>query len=784
MAVKQLLMGTADPLLELAGKTTTGARLNIQSALECDPSQDHMVISEPGIQSQLFRSTRFKDEPSVTLTAYLHNCTSPITRTHVVASFDNGEQSILMLDDGLHNDFAPNDGIYGGTWNPLNLGPTVVSFSALENSSNLLVTRNVTIVEDTDVDKDGLDNAVEESIGTDPFNRDTDKDQLTDGFEVCLDGDCLSYDPYPAGGDSNPFVADTDGDGFSDTQEFLFAGNIVNPKLSPWDRITISGGPIPSDADGLFTTGMVKLNDLNNDGINDFAIGQPFSRAGQFIAKPLVNGGRVIVYSGKDQSPLFEINGPSDLLGFGWNVITNGDVNDDGINDLVVSTDFDNRIGTYSIINYSGVDGSQLSRWDFTPDEAINITPFDSKDISLFSLGYDRDNDGIDDLLKDEAGSLEIISGKTGDTLFTYSNVLFSGIVSNILGDLNKDGIPEIILTNKGSGRRGEGSAFVFSGSDGATLYTYFGEAAFGLLGVATADIGDIDQDGVSDFAIGSQGAPSVPGLVTVYSGANGSPIYYFEGPEFLDWFSFPAAFDLGDDNIPDIMITAGLGSQFDDFTDNSGRIYVYRGSDGSLATEIHPSIGFLGRTAISLGDLNKDGTDEMLFGDSISAILKTSAFVMLSPPPIPTLASWKQGDGAFVFLNGDHLAGATQVTFNGVPALGFDVTNPFQVVATRPLNITTGPVCITTSVDTTCAPDDYIAPPVITSWTQQGGPFISIQGENLQQAQQVTFNGTAGPGLQVQTANSIWAMRPLTTSVTETPICVITTTGQACIGQ
>ena len=64
-----------------------------------------------------------------------------------------------------------------------------------------------------DTDEDGLPNSVEALYGSNPNLVDTDGDGVTDYREVCYDGDCLHYNPAPAGGDINLLKSDTDGDG-------------------------------------------------------------------------------------------------------------------------------------------------------------------------------------------------------------------------------------------------------------------------------------------------------------------------------------------------------------------------------------------------------------------------------------------------------------------------------------------------------------------------------------------------------------------------------------------
>ena len=66
---------------------------------------------------------------------------------------------------------------------------------------------------DRDDDNDGLDDTVENSLGTNPLIADSDGDGLSDYTEVNVDGDPTGYQ---AGVDINPNNPDTDGDGMLD----------------------------------------------------------------------------------------------------------------------------------------------------------------------------------------------------------------------------------------------------------------------------------------------------------------------------------------------------------------------------------------------------------------------------------------------------------------------------------------------------------------------------------------------------------------------------------------
>lgn len=70
-----------------------------------------------------------------------------------------------------------------------------------------------------DRDGDGLDDAEERRLGTDPELGDTDGDGLRDGVEVALGMD--------------PSSSDSDGDGVSDTTEYLAGSDPRDPAATP-----------------------------------------------------------------------------------------------------------------------------------------------------------------------------------------------------------------------------------------------------------------------------------------------------------------------------------------------------------------------------------------------------------------------------------------------------------------------------------------------------------------------------------------------------------------------
>lgn len=93
-----------------------------------------------------------------------------------------------------------------------------------------------------DEDRDGLLNGQEATLGTDPYNPDTDGDGLTDGDEVQryktdptkkdTDGDGIKDGDEINKSKTDPTKKDTDGDGTSDGDEWLIYGTDPNNKNS------------------------------------------------------------------------------------------------------------------------------------------------------------------------------------------------------------------------------------------------------------------------------------------------------------------------------------------------------------------------------------------------------------------------------------------------------------------------------------------------------------------------------------------------------------------------
>jgi hypothetical protein len=137
-------------------------------------------------------------------------------------------------------------------------------------------------------------------------------------------------------------------------------------------------------------------------------------------------------------------------------------------------------------------------------------------------------------------------------------------------------------------------------------------------LGSAVAGLGDIDGDGVPDFAVGvpRDGVAGATGRVEVIRGATGMPIRTLTGPAAGDAFgkAVRRCGDVDRDGTEDFIVGAPLD---DTVATDAGAAYVYSGASGSLLFTLHPDStgGEFGHSVSGAGDTNGDGWPEVIVG-------------------------------------------------------------------------------------------------------------------------------------------------------------------------
>jgi len=212
------------------------------------------------------------------------------------------------------------------------------------------------------------------------------------------------------------------------------------------------------------------------------------------------------------------------------------------------------------------------------------------------------------------------------------------GFALSAAGDWDSDGVVDLLVGAPGVDAAGpdSGRVTVLSGKTSAVLFTTAGQATGDRAGRSVAALGDVNSDGIGDFAYGaptrSVAGPQAGGA-SVISGADGSTLHSWEGstPFGVFGFSVASAGDLDGDGRQDLLVGA---PNEDPAGPDSGAVYAYStGSSGLLMVLAGANPGDkFGSTLCSIGDANQDGVPDFLVGspDEASAGLTAAGSARL----------------------------------------------------------------------------------------------------------------------------------------------------------
>lgn len=141
-----------------------------------------------------------------------------------------------------------------------------------------------------------------------------------------------------------------------------------------------------------------------------------------------------------------------------------------------------------------------------------------------------------------------------------------------------------------------------------------------------------------------------------------------------------------------------------------------------------------------------------------------TSTQLFYLPPSLSSFTPIGGGAGTTVEINGSNFTNAIAVTFNGVAAAGFTVTNNSVLGAIAPAGVSSGTISVITPGGTATSANLFFAPPTISSFTPtQGlaGTNVTVTGVNFTNATAVLFNGVAAASFKVTNNTTLSAVVP-----------------------
>ena len=768
IAASDLTIADADDtLLKSATITLTGAADGSSEALSLAGTLPDgiSIVSSSATSIELTGSASLADyQTAISLVRYLDDASTPTPGDRTV--------SVVVNDGELTSDIAistvtvetaapPNDGSSGGGSGggggaPVNTAPSSLAFgSPITSIAEDADTSSATKIADIVVTDDGLGSNELSLSGAD-----------ADSFEIVgtalflKAGVKLDYEKQTAF-DISVNVDDSTVGATPDASAALTL--TVTDVL---DSIELSQIQSSSDPRGFVINGVAaddrsgfsvsSAGDVNGDGLDDLIVGTSGSEA-SFVVFGKTDGDAVDLSA--FQNPLnksgFVINGVSADDHSGRSVSSAGDVNGDGLDDLIV--------GAYGADphdeGYDGADphykdsaGASFVVFGKDNSEAVDLSAFqnplnksgfvingvsadDFSGSSVSSAG-DVNGDGLDDLIvgadgadphdesydgadphyKHSAGASFVVFGKADDTnpvelsavqdssndggfvINGVSELDRSGHSVSSAGDVNGDGLDDLIVGADGADPHGErsGASFVVFGKDNGEavdlLKVADGTGGFVINGVSADDrsghsvssAGDVNGDGLDDLIVGAYGddpnGNKSGASFVVFGKADGEAVDLLKVADGTGGFvingvsagdqsgrAVSSAGDVNGDGRDDLIV--GADGDDPNGPDSGASFVVFGKADGDAVklSDVEKGIGGFvingasagdrsGHSVSSAGDVNGDGFDDLIVGadgDDPNGSDSGASFVIFGGDDIGASAATLVGTDAGETLNG-----------------------------------------------------------------------------------------------------------------------------------
>jgi hypothetical protein len=260
-------------------------------------------------------------------------------------------------------------------------------------------------------------------------------------------------------------------------------------------------------------------------------------------------------------------------------------------------------------------------------------------------ISGDLNNDGIQDVVIGTAGgdrSVRAYSGKSGTPLwvFSTSNYGSGGAVYQVDArrDFTGDGIPDVLAaTGDDTNELGPKRIFLINGATGMMIWErYAGGPAFAVISVA-----DLTGDGVPDAIAGASNEAETQARVMAINGATGA-VEWTVQPAGTSVWALAQIDDLNADGIPDLMAGSfqGGGNYYALDAVTGGNLWA--GSTGaSLVIQLEV-----------VGDVNNDGISDIAIGHT------TPHTALISGLTGQYIWSQSTADNAWYLANAGDLTG------------------------------------------------------------------------------------------------------------------------------